>query len=1046
MAQDENNKWRKEFGLEDRRPPEFVSNREEFEASAASIPQAHVVRRAFDQLGIDGVLSIENAPVIYFKGTQELDAGAEARLLKLFWNQGVAPILVLIDPQDVRVYSGLVPPDEGQAVPSAVETLSRAGKALPAFTRSVESGQYFQRHSRSFDQAKRVDRELLRNLTAARTKLMEVEGRALDAETVDALLCRLVFTCYLFDRGVIDAKYLNERGIEGAAHLTDILGRSSAVKAKTELYALFERLSEDFNGDLFAGDFASERKQLAAAHIGIVNGFFRGRSDSGQRTLWGYDFSVIPIETISAIYERFLKASDPLEKQRSGAFYTPRFLAEFVIDRALVGYGSLLDKRFLDPACGSGIFLVGLFNRLAEEWRFKHTEAKYDRTATGLQQILRTNLFGIDRNPVACKIAAFSLYLAFLDQLSPPDIRQLQRKGKFLPRLVASPDSDQHPDEEPRTIRCADFFDAKPDIFTGSSARPPKAHVVIGNPPWASAIETQSPAAGWCKAQGKEVPDRQLANAFAWKAPEHLEEGGKVCFLLPHGFLFKHSSAALKFQKSFFKSHQVDEVVNLADYRMFLFAESKHAALVLTYRKNAPTSAKHRLNHMAPKADWSATRADVISVLPQDRGQVGLAEVLQNLADENGALIWKRLMWATGRDRQLLERLSVLPRLREVVGQPGGDVPKRWLIAEGFQPLGKNDDAARAKKLSLPSRKFIRTTANAIDLFLLPEECEELSSNDMRLRSRSNTCVEPFRAPHVLVGKGFSRIAFADFDVSFQHALRGIHGPDEDADLLMFLAAYLRSRLARYFLFHTSSNWGVSRPEVHVNELLRLPFVLPEDKPKSAQGRRILRSIKSIVERAMREIDRPLRHKQDLVDKASADIEPLIEEYFDVDEVERMLIADTLEIIEPSKQPTQAMSHVHTITPSTQQMRDAYGALLCRVLNEWAEKGWTVHCRTVTSSTLGLSAAILEKTRSAEQPTGLNASTDDLLIEARKIARAASTPIGSLELVRGVKFVHRNRIFLFKPLGQRFWSQTAALNDADEIAATIFMQSLRRDA
>src|SRR5207253_5023261 len=98
-----------------------------------------------------------------------------------------------------------------------------------------------------------------------------------------------------------------------------------------------------------------------------------------------------------------------------------------VLDVALEGMSSLLDKRFLDPACGSGIFLVGLFNRLAEEWKRKNPGAKYDKMASGLLSILRRNLFGVDRSRTACHIAAFSLYLAMLDQLSPPAIRALQR-------------------------------------------------------------------------------------------------------------------------------------------------------------------------------------------------------------------------------------------------------------------------------------------------------------------------------------------------------------------------------------------------------------------------------------------------------------------------------------------------------------------------------------------------------------------------------------------------------------------------------------------
>src|SRR5262249_38354187 len=151
---------------------------------------------------------------------------------------------------------------------------------------------------------------------------------------------------------------------------------------------------------------------------------------------WPYDFSIIPIETVSAIYEHFLEAAGREQKRTAGAFYTPKFLAELVLDQALEGMGALLDKRFLDPSCGSGIFLVGLFNRLAEEWKRTNPEARYDRQAAGLMRLLTENLYGIDCNLTACQITAFSLHLAFLDHLSPPDIRRLQSKGKVLPRLV----------------------------------------------------------------------------------------------------------------------------------------------------------------------------------------------------------------------------------------------------------------------------------------------------------------------------------------------------------------------------------------------------------------------------------------------------------------------------------------------------------------------------------------------------------------------------------------------------------------------------------
>ena len=137
--------------------------------------------------------------------------------------------------------------------------------------------------------------------------------------------------------------------------------------------------------------------------------------------------------------------------------------------------------------------------------------------------------------------------------------------------------------------------------------------------------------------------------------------------------------------------------------------------------------------------------------------------------------------------------------------EPDNDKP--WLIAEGFQPFGKNDDPRSERTLELPSKLFIPATSERLDLFLLQGECQPLLSKKIQVR-RLIKDTSIFCAPHVVVAQGFSSIAFADFPVSFRHALRGITGPVTDRALLIFLAAYLRSPLARYYLFHTSSLKG----------------------------------------------------------------------------------------------------------------------------------------------------------------------------------------------------------------------------------------------
>ena len=195
------------------------------------MPHAHILRRAFEQLGIEGVLCQERSPVIYFRQVRKIDPAYIITLHRSFWNQGIAPILVIIAPDEVYVYSGLIPPEdtltETGHPPSLVETLNRVQDRLRSFLLSVESGEYFHLHRRSFDPHKRVDRDLLRNLDVTRQKLSQVQATQLEPQALDALLCRLVFTCYLFDRSIIDRDYLRALHINGADHLRDISRRGT---------------------------------------------------------------------------------------------------------------------------------------------------------------------------------------------------------------------------------------------------------------------------------------------------------------------------------------------------------------------------------------------------------------------------------------------------------------------------------------------------------------------------------------------------------------------------------------------------------------------------------------------------------------------------------------------------------------------------------------------------------------------------------------------------------------------------------------------------
>ena len=397
----------------------------------------------------------------------------------------------------------------------------------------------------------------------------------------------------------------------------------------------------------------------------------------------------------------------------------------------------------------------------------------------------------------------------------------------------------------------------------------------------------------------------------------------------------------------------------------------------------------------------------------------------------------KLLTDTTPRDWRLLDRLSLLPRLRNLAGSPSKKGDNRWIIGQGFEERQESSVTDRIKRLVLPTSTIIEASSPLLRLFLLEDDCEQLASREVIVRKQSNTNIEVYRAPHVLVTKGLKRSAFADFDVAFRHALRGIHGPHEDRELLLFLAAYLQTALARFFLFHTSSNWGVSRAEVHVGELLRLPFPLPEQGYDAKRCRSIIQEVAQVVMEAANRAKEAVIGRDEIVAQASITTEKLVEEYFDVDDIERMLIADTDTIIIPSVRPTRAHPDVPTIRPTNDEHRAMYTRLLRDTLNDWANTAYQVHGRTAVDDAVGVGLVVLEKTQRGQPPARLDAAMEDVRSVIIRLQQTAAKSYGSFELVRGLKVFDKNLLYITKPLGQRFWTNTAALNDADEIATTI---------
>jgi hypothetical protein len=1038
MTDKRNNSWVRQLNLSNRHPSEFFLKLEDIDAAESIPPQAHAMRRAWQDMKLDGILCLDNAPLIYFKEVATIEPKDIRVLHGKLWNQGIAPILLVISPTEVYVYSGLtLPARKNESVNDdnrLVETFDRVAQALELrqFTRKVELGEFFRTKPLSFNPELRVDRYLLKNLGAARAQLENAPSGDLDPQIVQALLGRTIFSCYLVDRKVINSAYFSRIGAEGTQNVRDLFRNRPSRESKKLLYRLFKQLQKDFNGDIFDGDLQAESEDVTDEHINILASFLNG-DNLGQQQLtlgfWAYDFKVVPIETISGIYELFLEAEGSTGRRDVGAYYTPRFLAEIVLDVALEGCTSLLDKRYLDTSCGSGIFLVGIFNQLAEEWSRENKKRSNDERADALFKILKESIFGVDKNPTACRIAAFSLYLALLDQLSPRDIWRLQERGKRLPNLVASP-NDQLGRKTGTNIFPSDFFDENLHLPDGDF------DIILGNPAWSRPVrEETSSAEDWCKQHEYPFPQRQTAAGFVWKALHHITDDGQICFLLPASLLFGYAKG-LKFQQRWMSECTIEKIINFADMRWFLFEGAAHPCIVVKYRKGAPSKDAY-ISYLRPKTEIETLHARILVVSPEDRIEVKVRDVLNYLEVGKAPLIWKQSFWGSSRDRKFLGRLGEYPTLEDREDKE----QDYWVIHEGYNRGGRGKPINRPILHILPFLPSNGVAPYVIRESVLKPHAPVTAPNVMGSESI-------FLAPHVLFPHGASesgkriKAGYSSFDCSFNHAIRGIRASRNQENELRMLACVLASPLALYYFFHTSANWAIERPDLLVTEYKSFPF--PNSETDIQQ--KALREAAVLHRQLEKAIEKTPDEANIITERYRSQLDSLVYEYYDVDSWEESLIVDTVNLWITSANPHPNRNTPPALERSDPSERVEYVNLLLEALNTWtAQSDQRIDGNIVFSENEGLGIVSLTRVDKEVKKARTQeiSSSEQLEKILERVNKFLPDETKSIRLLRNLKVFDGDKLYLMKPVSRRYWTKTSALNDADDIAAAILTAGQR---
>jgi hypothetical protein len=993
----------------------FLSSVDHIERQPELLPYAHYLRQAWNELDLSGVLCVDGRPTVYLCEDTRFTTEQKREKHRSVWNQGLVPLLIFLTPNNVEVHSTVKKPanpvgaDDKTDLPSLITDLGNIAETLECarLVRSIETGQFFQDRPQFFPANETVDRCLIENLVHTALRLKDAGWEPKHAY---ALLGRALFVSFLEARKFIKPHYYPT----GTKCLTDILARPTVAEAKQLLYReFFQKLRHEFNGTMFDAALAAEERDIKKAHLDILADFLNANDmKTGNLMLdfWAYDFRFIPVETISAIYEEFMK--DNLDKKRrDGAFYTPRHLAETTLHIALENrYAQTANWRTLDPAVGSGIFLVAMFNLLAEQWLRQNLDASKQTKAKELLKILQTQICGVDVNPVACRIATFSLYLALFEKLHPTDVDEFKkhiRADHFLPLLLWEKDGE--PPETPVVLN-GDFLEDKLPLKKDFD-------LVIGNPPWES--------------RG----DKQIALHFVKSSRNYLRDGGVGCLLLPSTILVNlHGSL----DGDWFRSVTVEKMVQLADFRFVLF-EATHPCFILRYCKQTPTL-EHTVAYETPKLNHFDRRTGVIVVEPDDQKLVPQRDVIEAALQDKLQVAWGRKFWGTARDEAFLRRLDFLPPLTDLVGTRGKS--KRWLGGTGIQPHYDAIRHKRYKPVDIPwplSEPFLDARTKGLELVVFEDQLSTLGKRLKELGASTKKVLfarndDNFKPPMVIFSNGFTKFAFCNHGVLFQDALRSIVGPEGDANILRFLAAALGSRLMQYLAFHSGSSNGIGRDKLHLYESLSLPFPLPDHELAAEHANGIVQEAAAIFKEVERLGKKANAEKRaELVQAARAKLEPLVEAYYRVTDAERILIEDTLTLWQLSIHSHNLDKAVPSLAFPTLADRKRYANTLCDVLNRRARKqGIHIRVESMASRELNLIffTIIFGNETKPHRDAGGN---DELWKVLKKVNEAAQRENGPFNYLRGFNYFQRDRLHILKPATMRNWSRTSALNDADAI-------------
>ena len=750
---------------------------------------------------LDAFFCFDNKPLILFFALE--DSNKKQELHKAIWNFNESPIAIIVENNAVEIFNGF-------SIDENTKLLHSIGgvEKLDDFTYfELVTGKTWEKYQEDLGHKNRVDYKLLENIEAAQGLMMNL---GLSQTLVNALIGKIIFYRYLIDRKVRLNYQSKERWDNG--DLCQCLANKDSFLA---FVRHLENKDTGFNGDMFR--ITPEDYQLISRDALNVLIRLLDSEDlmTGQRSLFDlYDFSILPIEFISNMYEKFIGVD---KQNKESAYYTPTFLVDYIVAETVEKHLSADDNnyncRILDPSCGSGIFLVESLRRIIEKYvkvkKIKNTNTESFRE--GLKKLVCDNIFGIDKDYDAIQVAIFSIYLTLLDYQEPADIE----KFKF-PNLYG------------KNLICSDTFDVDNLELKELEEKKLQFDYIIGNPPWKGSGGDQQAKAYLSNRRKKErnvrnaigVNNNELAEYFVFRVSDFCSTNTEVALIIHSTSLYNSKNGVSVFRKYLLDQFYIKGVTELACVRKEVFDKSNDKSIapacVLFYKyANGSHTDSNIITHISIKPSRFFSLFKVFSICRND-----IQIVQQNRLKENDWL-WKVLVYGSYLDFILISRLKKMDTVESVIKDSN-----RFIHATGVE-FSEND--VKYDSSSWIGRPFINT--RAVDCFFLnPDKIE--TSHVQQLRRNRNAQQDIFLAPMLLIRHGLdinkliARSVISNKDAVFKKSLLSIKAyKPEDTNVLKSISCSYASEIFTYLSILTFSSLGIERENAKEQELLGIPYV-----------------------------------------------------------------------------------------------------------------------------------------------------------------------------------------------------------------------------